>query len=237
MRKGFFAVFFMEKILYTLLMSQNFGTIKEQAISYLGRVLRGDSPLYDALAEAIRPRLSSKTNLLEFPCGAGLLAERLSPDVRLYEAADPSGVLIRRAEHAVQAENVRFSVQDLPALSFSDAYFDVVILRNFLRYSPHPQNALSEARRVLRDDGILIAPIFAEETGAGHLRRVVLVSLSGLKPAGTLKSDSIRALFSENGFAVTEMRILRRGSAHPICFVVAKKAEPAAPTVPVRVHV
>ena len=38
--------------------------------------------------------------------------------------------------------------------------FDVVIVSNALHIVPHPEKSPAEIRRVLKDDGVLIAPTF-----------------------------------------------------------------------------
>ena len=50
-------------------------------------------------------------------------------------------------------------------LSYADRSFDVVIVSNALHIVPQSEKALAEIRRVLKDDGVLIAPTF---THAGN---------------------------------------------------------------------
>lgn len=52
------------------------------------------------------------------------------------------------------------TVQDMFNLPYADKSFDVVIVSNALHIVPEPEKALREIRRVLRDDGVLIAPTF-----------------------------------------------------------------------------
>ena len=59
-------------------------------------------------------------------------------------------------------------------LPYADESFDVVIVSNALHIVPQPEKALQEIKRVLKDDGVLIAPTF---THAGN-------SFSGLPRAG-----------------------------------------------------
>ena len=63
-----------------------------------------------------------------------------------------------------------FSVQDMFHLPYADQSFDVVIVSNALHIVPHPERALTELRRVLKNDGMLIAPTFthAEEFPLGE---------------------------------------------------------------------
>ena len=50
--------------------------------------------------------------------------------------------------------------------------FDVVIVSNALHIVPQPEKALREIKRVLKDDGVLIAPTFthAENSFPGKVK-------------------------------------------------------------------
>ena len=50
-------------------------------------------------------------------------------------------------------------------LPYADKSFDVVIVSNALHIVPQPEKALQEIKRVLKEDGVLIAPTF---THAGN---------------------------------------------------------------------
>ena len=50
-------------------------------------------------------------------------------------------------------------VEDAQGLSFADSYAGTVLLLEILEHIPHPQLALSEAKRVLKQDGLLFASI------------------------------------------------------------------------------
>ena len=45
-------------------------------------------------------------------------------------------------------------------LPYAEVSFDVVIVSNALHIVPQPEKALAEIHRVLKDDGVLIAPTF-----------------------------------------------------------------------------
>ena len=50
-------------------------------------------------------------------------------------------------------------------LPYAEESFEVVIVSNALHIVPQPEKALAEIRRVLKNDGVLIAPTF---THAGN---------------------------------------------------------------------
>ena len=66
--------------------------------------------------------------------------------------------MILEAKRDNQSAKLHFSVQDMFRLPYAQKSFEVVIVSNALHIVPHPEKALQEIRRVLKDDGVLIAP-------------------------------------------------------------------------------
>ena len=81
------------------------------------------------------------------------------------EATDTSAEMLAEAKRDNRSAKLHFFVQDMFRLSYADKSFDVVIVSNALHIVPQPEKALAEIRRVLKDDGVLIAPTF---THAGN---------------------------------------------------------------------
>ena len=73
--------------------------------------------------------------------------------------------MIAEAKRDNRSAKLHFSVQDMFRLPYVEESFDVVIVSNALHIVPQPEKALAEIRRVLKDDGVLIAPTF---THAGN---------------------------------------------------------------------
>ena len=73
--------------------------------------------------------------------------------------------MIAEAKRDNRSAKLHFSVQDMFRLPYAEESFDVVIVSNALHIVPQPEKALAEIRRVLKDDGVLIAPTF---THAGN---------------------------------------------------------------------
>ena len=80
------------------------------------------------------------------------------------EATDASAEMITEAKRTRSAK-LHFSVQDMFRLPYANQSFNVVIVSNALHIVPQPEKALQEIKRVLKDDGVLIAPTF---THAGN---------------------------------------------------------------------
>jgi SAM-dependent methyltransferase len=113
----------------------------------------------EAVVEA-RPR-----KLLEVGCGMGqfaaAVAERTDADV---VATDLSPRMVELAS----SRGLDARVADVEALPFADAEFDCAAANWMLYHVPHVDRALGELRRVLEDDGTLVATTI----GAEHMADV-----------------------------------------------------------------
>ena len=128
------------------------------------RFMRKDREVYEKMYELIRPVVKDKT-VLELATGTGLIARHIIKAAAHIEATDASAEMIAEAKRDNQSAKLHFSVQDMFRLPYADKSFDVVIVSNALHIVPQPEKALAEIRRVLKDDGVLIAPTF---THAGN---------------------------------------------------------------------
>ena len=128
------------------------------------RFMRKDRAAYDEMYELIRPVVKAKT-VLELATGTGLIAKHIVNAAAHIEATDASAEMIAEAKRDTRSAKLYFSVQDMFRLPYADKSFDVVIASNALHIVPQPEKALAEIRRVMKDDGVLIAPTF---THAGN---------------------------------------------------------------------
>ncbi len=103
--------------------------------------------------------------MLELAAGTGLIAKHIVNAAAHIEATDASAEMIAEAKRDNRSAKLHFSVQDMFRLPYADQSFDVVIVSNALHIVPQPEKALPEIKRVLKDDGVLIAPTF---THAGN---------------------------------------------------------------------
>ncbi len=103
--------------------------------------------------------------MLELATGTGLIAKHIVNAAAHIEATDASAEMIAEAKRGNHSAKLHFSVQDMFRLPYAEESFDVVIVSNALHIVPQPEKALQEIKRVLKDDGVLIAPTF---THAGN---------------------------------------------------------------------
>jgi len=79
-------------------------------------------------------------------------------------AGDLSTGMVERARKTPVGKHVRLLSLDAQNLPFPDASFDVVLANHMLYHVPEIARAISEIRRVLRDEGYLIAATNSENT-------------------------------------------------------------------------
>lgn len=126
------------------------------------RAMRAEERSYAYLYRRISKLVRAK-EVLELATGPGVLAKRIAPVTKRMLATDYSEGMIAEAKKGACPKNLRFEVADALSLPYADASFDAVIIVNALHLLPEPEFALRKIARVLRPDGILIAPNFVKK--------------------------------------------------------------------------
>lgn len=166
------------------------------------RFMRKDQAAYGALYAQIRPVVKDKT-VLELAAGTGLIAKNIVGEARHIEATDVSPEMIAEAKRDNHWKKLHFSVQDMFHLPYADGSFDVVIAANALHIVPEPEKALGEIRRVLKDDGVLIAPTFTHgDNGFWGRVRAFFMELAGFPLHSRWTGAAYRSFLEENGWEV-----------------------------------
>ena len=173
------------------------------------RFMRKDRAAYDEMYALIRPVVKAKT-VLELATGTGLIAKHIVNAAAHIEATDASAEMILEAKRDNQSAKLHFSVQDMFRLPYADKSFDVVIVSNALHIIPQPEKALAEIRRVLKDDGVLIAPTFTHgnSTLRGRLK-LFFMKLVGFPLNSRWSSADYLAFLRQNGWTVRKSAVLK----------------------------
>ena len=164
------------------------------------RAMRAEERSYAFLYRRI-PKLVRAKEVLELATGPGVLAKRIAPVTKRMLATDYSEGMIAEAKKGACPKNLRFEVADALSLPYADASFDAVIIVNALHLLPEPERALREIARVLRQDGILIAPNFVKkrERLVGRCWEAVL-GLVGVRFEHQWTAGEYLVFFRDNGW-------------------------------------
>ena len=187
------------------------------------RFMRKDRAAYEEMYALIRPVVKAKT-VLELATGTGLIAKHIVNAAAHIEATDASAEMIAEAKRDNRSAKLHFSVQDMFHLPYADKSFDVAIVSNALHIVPQPEKALVEIRRVLKDDGVLIAPTFthAENSFSGKVR-AFFMKLAGFPLYSRWTSEEYLAFLRQNGWTVQKSTVLR--ASFPLAYTECVKLE------------
>ena len=169
------------------------------------KAMRLDKKYYQYMYDRIPSQIEG-TEVLEVATGPGLLAKHVASASKSMVATDYSEGMIREARKGEYPEKLCFEVADATALPYEADSFDAVIIANALHIMPNPEKALSEINRVLRADGILIAPNFVEHKKSRIWASVL--KLAGIRFDHQWRSDEYLKFLEDNGWKVTFSKLL-----------------------------
>ena len=109
-------------------------------------------------------------------------------------------------------------------LPYADESFDAIIVANALHIVPEPEKALPVIRRVLKDDGILIAPTFthADNSFLGK-GKAFFMKLAGFPLHSKWTSADYLSVLRENGWTVRKSTVLK--ASFPLAYAECVKSE------------
>ena len=127
-------------------------------------------------------------SVLEVACGSGMGLGYLAKTSRFVIGGDIDKSLLKLSvDRYRDRENIHMSAFDAQVLPFQKQSFDVVLLFEAIYYLPEPEKFMSEARRVLKKDGLLLvctankdwadfnpSPFSQKYFGAGELQTLIL---------------------------------------------------------------
>lgn len=161
------------------------------------RFMRKDRAAYDEMYELIRPIVRHKT-VLELATGTGLIAKHIVNAAAHIEATDASAEMIAEAKRDNRSAK--------------------------LHIVPQPEKALQEIKRVLKDDGTLIAPTF---THAGNsfsgMVKAFFMKLAGFPLHSKWTSAEYLRFLSQNGWTVRKSAVLK--ASFPLTYAECVKSE------------
>lgn len=151
--------------------------------------------------------LSGNELVLDAGSGAGHTTLTFAPHVARVTSIDLSPAMLAQGERQANERglaNVEFRQADVEALPFGNQAFDLIVSRYSAHHWPHPQQALSEFRRLLRPDGaFLLSDIVSYED---FIADTHLQTLEILRDRSHVRDHTISAwlaMLAQQGFAGT----------------------------------
>ena len=158
---------------------QRLGAIKRQRSDFASAYFRDNAPQWHrirslyidereveaALVEIVDA--AGPRDLLDIGTGTGRMLEILAPRVELALGVDQSREMLAVARVNLERaglENGSVRLGDMYRLALPDASFDAVVIHQVLHYADRPAEAIAEAARVLRPNGVLVLVDFAPHT-------------------------------------------------------------------------
>jgi ubiquinone/menaquinone biosynthesis C-methylase UbiE len=194
---------------------------KRVAKLYTPIIEKKNKQAYEKLCSMIKPLLSKNMQVLELACGTGQLTFSLCDNVGYWEATDFSEKMIEETKKRNKKEIVKFSVQDATNLTYTNEQFDVVVIANALHIMPDPDKALSEIKRVMKKEGLLIAPTYVYDGNVNKIM-IFLMERIGFKTFHKWKSSELKAYVESKGFSTIKLSLIQ-GKILPECLLVGKK--------------
>ncbi len=171
---------------------------------------KGDIKSYEKMYSLIKSRINNSMTILELATGTGLIALCIAENAKNIDATDFSAAMIEKAREKATPANVNFAVQDACNLPYADNSYDIVIISNALHIMPSPEKAMSEIKRVLKNDGILIAPTFTPSSSFKEkFIMKFMTNFTGFPAYAKWTSDEYIAFINQNGFAVKNKVLLK----------------------------
>ena len=180
---------------------------------------------YKSILENIDLELNANQAVLEIGTGTGIIPFAISSKVSSIVATDISPDMIKIAAQKqadLNIRNIDFQVQDSYKLTIPDKSFDVVIASNLLHLLYEPEKPIAEVMRVMKDDGIFIAPtLCAGENTRSKIIATVIGTLSGFKVVNKWSFQDFKSILTKNGFVI--QKALRIEGKLLTAYIVMKK--------------
>lgn len=183
-------------------------------------------PAYERIVQLIENELDPADCVLEAACGTGLISMRIAPFVEKYYGCDITPEMIEIAKNKALSSgisNIEFSVQDAYNLDFEDDKFDAVILTNALHIMMEPEKVLASVSRVLKSEGLLIAPTYLH--GNSILSRMIscIMGISGFRAYHKWSVESFEKFIESCGYTI--LRSIPVKDKIPLRYVSAVRNE------------
>ncbi len=157
-----------------------------------GQALRRDPPLSDKLLDYI-----GKGKVLDIGCGRGWFMSRLQEKGYEVFGIDISPPRLKEASR--YGAVIMASADKLP---FKDSSFDIITSLTVLHHMDNPWHVIDDARRVLKENGIIYITESVEDNPVFLLMRKAYPCWGGDPVKARFKRLQIKTALSRNGFHI-----------------------------------
>jgi ubiquinone/menaquinone biosynthesis C-methylase UbiE len=191
--------------------------------SFINKVFRKS---YASILENIETDLIVNHEVLEIGTGTGIIPFSICSKVSSIVATDISPKMVQIANQKLiksKIRNIDFQIQDSYNLALPDKSFDMVIASNLFHLLYEPEKPINEVKRVMREDGIFIAPtLCAGENTRSKIIASIIGKLSGFEVVNKWSINEFKNMLINNGFIITKTVIIN--DKIPLAYIVMKKS-------------
>ncbi len=190
---------------------------KEDAFWQRNGVLRSEmgrvNSRYGPVIREIARSLNADSSILDVGCGPTCSAQLFGKGKKTYLDPLMDSYQKTYSDRLPNGEKITSTAEEIPKV---DKSFDVAICVNALDHMIHPEKALMEVRRVLKEDGIFVLGIFLHPTPIAMLRRFIEKWLPIFREDAHPYSYTVKSIrgMLEKYFSIQkEIRVFRKDSA------------------------
>ena len=136
--------------------------------------------------------LSSNICILELGCGTGEMwkgkIDNLPSNSKLYLTDYSEGMVIKAKELLGKNDNVFYNVVNIENIPYDDLCFDQVIANMMLYHVSNIPKALSEVKRVLKDEGYFYCATYGENRIVDYIADMLNLNIEEDKKIFTLQN-------------------------------------------------
>jgi ubiquinone/menaquinone biosynthesis C-methylase UbiE len=183
------------------------------------------STTYKSILDNLNSDLNATHNVLDIGTGTGIIPFSICMKVSSVIATDISPEMIRNAnqkQKKLNIQNIDFQVQDSYNITFPDKTFDIVIASNLLHILYEPDKPINEVKRVMKDNGIFIAPtLCVGENRKSRIIAGIVGTLSGFRVVNKWSINEFKTMLIKNGFIIKKTVIV--DGRFPLVYIVLEK--------------
>ncbi len=162
---------------------------------------------YKHIADCILEDIQDNERILEIACGTGILTQELT---KRYNGLDYTAIdYAQKMIDICKKKKIvaTFELGDATSLSYPDNSFDKIIIANALHIMSNPTSVIEEAKRCLKDNGIIYAPNFLTPSTFKEKFILDIIRKFGYNVHNEFTVDSYISFLLQNGLIVNKQEI------------------------------